>query len=118
MVKRISLCCLALAMTGLGPPQPSAGAPTGALLRLAAMKAPEPHHGGLDPARVAEVLPAVVRYDDQGRPQSVRYRRLTSMLLAELERLDARIHRLEAELEAASRDPDAEPLVRIKVDHG
>ncbi len=41
---------------------------------------------GLIAEEVAEVLPELVAYDDEGRPHTVRYHLLTPMLLAELQR--------------------------------
>ncbi len=126
MVKRIGICGLLLALTGLAaasfgsapwrPEERSAGF-TDALLRLRATAGRRPPRHGLIAREVAEVFPELVHRDAAGRPRTVRYRVLTSVLLAELERLSGRVDRLEIELEALAGEAAVEPLVRITVEH-
>ncbi len=61
-------------------------------------------------------MPELVHRDAAGRPCGVRYRALTWLLLAELERLSERVEWLEAELEAYAGESRVEPLVRITVE--
>ena len=49
------------------------------------LEADGPPHYGLIAEEVAEVFPHVVRYDDEGKPHSIRYELLTPMLLKELQ---------------------------------
>lgn len=124
MLARTALCCVVLWIAGAAAPPASGVAVarfhgaldlTDALIQLRETAALPPPRHGLAAARVAELLPELVRYDAEGRPRSVRYRLLTSVLLAEVERLDTRVARLEAELGGA--EEATEPLVRIRVDH-
>ncbi len=71
----------------------------------------QPLQFGLIAEEVAEVLPDLVVYDEEGRPETVRYHLLSSMLLNELQkqneqlaRLRGRLVRLEA-LEAMRHPP-------------
>ncbi len=45
-----------------------------------------PLHYGLIAEEVAELLPTLVSYDDQGRPSTVRYELLTPLLLNQYQR--------------------------------
>ena len=40
---------------------------------------------------MAEILPELVVYDDEGQPMTVKYHLLSSMLLKELEKLNGRV---------------------------
>lgn len=51
----------------------------------------KPLQFGLIAEEVAEVLPELVSYDDQGRPKSVRYNLLSTMLLNEIQKQQGRI---------------------------
>ncbi len=53
---------------------------------------------GLIAEEVAEVLPTLVSYDDEGRPYTVRYSLLTPLLLNELQRHQAALREQQAEL--------------------
>ena len=53
---------------------------------------------GLLAEEVAEVLPELVRLDEEGRPFSVRYQLLTPLLLSELQRQERTIRELRARL--------------------
>lgn len=115
----LALSCLAAASLGSAPGRAadrSAGL-TDALLHLRATASRTPPRHGLIAHKVAEAFPELVHRDGAGRPRTVRYRLLTSVLLAELERLSGRVRRLEAELEAATGERPVEPLVRISVEH-
>ncbi len=82
------------------------------------MEGEQPLQFGLIAEEVAEVLPDLVVYDEEGRPETVRYHLLSSMLLNELKkqqrlnqeqneqlaRLRGRLVRLEA-LEAKRHPP-------------
>jgi len=61
---------------------------------------PGPVSYGLIAEEVAEVFPELVVYDDEGRPQTVKYHLLSSMLLNELQREHSRAMEREASLEA------------------
>ena len=50
------------------------------------VKGEQPLQFGLIAEEVAEVLPDLVVYDDEGRPETVRYHLLSSMLLNELQK--------------------------------
>ena len=65
-----------------------------------------PPQFGLIAEEVAEVFPELVVYDREGRPETVKYHLLSTLLLAEVQRLHAR---LEA-MEAASRTVTKLPL--------
>jgi hypothetical protein len=58
-----------------------------------------PEQFGLIAEEVAEVLPELVVFDAEGRPATVKYHLLASLLLGEVQRLEERV----AELEAAPR---------------
>jgi hypothetical protein len=62
----------------------------------AAGAGPRPTEYGLIAEEVAEVLPELVIYDDDGEPYSVRYHLLTPMLLEEVQRLRREVDALEA----------------------
>jgi hypothetical protein len=51
---------------------------------------------GLIAEEVAEVLPALVVFDAEGRPETVKYHLLASLLLGEVQRLEERVAELEA----------------------
>ncbi len=55
---------------------------------------------GLVAEEVAEVLPELVVYDEEGKPYTVRYDQLTPMLVNELQRLARRVERQQAEIAA------------------
>ncbi len=55
-----------------------------------------PREFGLVAEEVAEVMPELVVYDDDGRPETVRYQHLIPLLLNELQRQHAEIARLSA----------------------
>ncbi len=59
--------------------------------REASSQGREPRQFGLIAEEVAEVLPELVTYDDQGQPKSVRYNLLSTMLLNEVQRQQGRI---------------------------
>jgi hypothetical protein len=50
---------------------------------------------GLIAEEVAEVFPELVVYDDDGKPETIKYHLLSSLLLGELQRLDARLELVE-----------------------
>lgn len=54
---------------------------------------------GLIAEEVAEVFPELVVYDDEGKPQTVKYHLLSSLLLGELQQLHARVEELESRSE-------------------
>ena len=58
---------------------------------------------GLIAEEVAEVFPELVVYDDEGRPETVKYRLLSSILLAEVQRQAADLSDLRARLKAIER---------------
>jgi len=53
---------------------------------------------GLIAEEVAEIIPSLVVYDNQGDPQTVKYHELPALLLNELQKAFARIEALEAKL--------------------
>ena len=59
---------------------------------------PEPPEYGLIAEEVAEVFPALVALDAEGKPYSVRYHVLPSLLLNEMQKQQRRIEGLELEL--------------------
>lgn len=68
---------------------------------------------GLTPKDVAELFPRLVRTDPATGERRVRYRRLTSLMLVEIDRLAKRVEELERVRSRAF--PESEPLVRITV---
>ncbi len=58
---------------------------------------------GLIAEEVQEVMPYLVSYDKEGAPHSVRYHELPTLLLAEIQRLEARIKSLEEQFAARVR---------------
>jgi hypothetical protein len=65
-------------------------------------EAVQPKQYGLIAEEVAEVLPTLVSYDDQGRPSTVRYSLLTPLLLNQVQRQEEELTRLRAQM--AERD--------------
>lgn len=57
-----------------------------------------PMQYGLIAEEVAEVFPELVVFNEQHEPETVKYHILPSLLLAEVQRLEERVHALEAEL--------------------
>jgi hypothetical protein len=57
---------------------------------------------GLIAEEVAVIIPELVGFDEQGRPQTVRCHLLTPMLLSELQRLYSRLEALGRSLDAPS----------------
>ena len=66
-----------------------------------------PPQFGLIAEEVAEVFPELVVYDREGRPETVKYHLLSTLLLAEVQRLHARIEAMEAASRSGT-DPTAE----------
>ena len=60
-----------------------------------------PAQFGLIAEEVAEVFPELVVFDDEGRPQGVRYQSLEALLLNELQKLARRLRDLEGRLSGA-----------------
>ena len=60
----------------------------------------QPLEFGLIAEEVAEVLPDLVVYDEEGQPYTVRYHLLSSMLLNEIQKEHRQIQKLMARLEA------------------
>ena len=58
----------------------------------------DPLEYGLIAEEVAEVFPELVVYDEEGRPETVKYHLLSSMLVNELQKDHARIDELQARL--------------------
>ena len=63
--------------------------------RGAAAGQPSPIQYGLIAEEVAQVAPELVVLDAEGRPETVKYHLLSSLLLRELQRLDTRVRELE-----------------------
>ena len=61
----------------------------------------KPIQFGLIAEEVAEVFPELVVYDDQGRPEAVKYRLLSTLLLNELKRMHDAVERLRAQVTQA-----------------
>jgi hypothetical protein len=59
-----------------------------------------PFEFGLLAEEVAEVLPELVVFDEEGRPETVKYHLLSSLLLGELQQQHAELERLRARLDA------------------
>ena len=59
----------------------------------------QPLQFGLIAEEVAAVLPDLVVYDDEGRPETVRYHLLSSMLLNELQKQHSRLGERSGKLE-------------------
>jgi hypothetical protein len=78
---------------------------------------------GLIAEEVAEVFPELVIYDGEGKPLTVRYHLLSSLLLNELQKLHSRLAAVEERegslearlerLEAAARRPDLASLQQL-----
>jgi hypothetical protein len=60
---------------------------------------------GLIAEEVAEIFPELVVFDREGRPETVRYHLLSSLLLAELKRQRDLLTLLQAENEASASGP-------------
>jgi len=58
---------------------------------------------GLIAEEVAEVFPDIVVYDDEGRPETVQYRKVNAMLLNEVQRQHRQIEALMARLSEVER---------------
>ena len=61
---------------------------------------PERRQFGLIAEEVAEVMPELVQFDREGKPKSVRYEMLTSLLLNELQRQQRELAALREEIAA------------------
>ncbi len=74
---------------------------------------PWPLEFGLIAEEVAEVFPELVVYDDQSRPQTVKYHLLASILLNELQLMEGRFEKLGNQIEALEeRNLDQERRLR------
>jgi hypothetical protein len=60
---------------------------------------------GLIAEEVAEVFPELVVYDEDGKPQTVKYHLLSSLLLGELQRMHRRLEELESRAGVTAPDP-------------
>ena len=60
---------------------------------------------GLVADEVAQVFPELVVFDPEGKPATVKYHLLASLLLGELQRLEDRVAELEASRSPSARAP-------------
>ncbi|MGH9777053.1 MAG: tail fiber domain-containing protein, partial [Candidatus Acidiferrales bacterium] len=87
--------------------------------RLAMADGSKPLQYGLIAEEVAEVMPELVVYDEEGRPQTVQYHVLPTLLLNELQRQRVEVDQLRAQLEQQRAElAELRASGRKKVDRG